>query len=596
MGTAGAVSPKIKPGSHDPVEGSFFVGFKRLKKGGEFQPTIAFANLQEKKPIFEGKSFLKQEDAENHLKQFWKALALYKEGKRGKNILVNILTTEEKVIGEKVVLKEEDLKAIPEVLARIEQELKANRNLSQTVPFFDSSAFKKLSNKIFNGQVKSVGMEDYQALIAMREAKEKVIAAAQTPGGLIPGSAPISGARLEGLKGELLRPGQFERLVCNPQDMDHSVHQAYAKWHTDPAKACMTGDDYASAILWGLSGTDPKHIPKEARWNMFPPNSPLESVCKYGIVLPFDEHGRKSPGLLNPFFVEISSDFLADIENGKAFNPPDAVFDDELWASIPMSRRAAVKVWLSETVKEHVKELQQKVKEIKQKSCVGEKRNTAECTLAVSSLVSSARAIPQSDRSYRDLMGLLKDCGDTQDCKTTENRLWRFKHREPIPLLKHKLSGNNDETGCNMEIWVRAKKWPKGNRGLDRYRLHDLLDTRVANGDTVLRGSSEFDAESFRMDHGMLSGDIELQTFSKGSLASEASLESGQLELFSASLDRMFFKGGLVAASGGRAALDKANQCNSLPRKKEDCEPEEELANIREQVQELKEVTTPHDD
>ncbi|MGE4350077.1 MAG: hypothetical protein AB7D28_09960 [Candidatus Berkiella sp.] len=113
--------------------------------------------------------------------------------------------------------------------------------------------------------------------------------------------------------GQAIALNQFAmaRVHCDPFSITHQVEDEFKAWCKQ-----KTADKnyYTSAILWGLSGFDPKNLSNDAQWTFVDhlkaiDDSPENAALFYqyeGVVV-------------DPFWREIGTDFLASIMNKSAF-------------------------------------------------------------------------------------------------------------------------------------------------------------------------------------------------------------------------------------------------------------------------------------
>jgi hypothetical protein len=125
------------------------------------------------------------------------------------------------------------------------------------------------------------------------------------------------------------------RVHCDPFTFSHSVEEKFKEWCK--AKTCKK-EYYTSAILWGLHGFDTTKLDANAKWD-FPDRVKMDLRGEKFDHLFYEENGV----VVDPFWREIATDFLADVIKGDAFNfPHDRVGKPANFKKVQMCQNIAV--------------------------------------------------------------------------------------------------------------------------------------------------------------------------------------------------------------------------------------------------------------
>ncbi len=108
-----------------------------------------------------------------------------------------------------------------------------------------------------------------------------------------------------------MRQFSMARVHCDPFTITHQVEEQFQAWCKDKK---VSNSYYVDAVMWGLKGFSADGLTATAKWDFVDKLKSVEPKIADVDKLFFEHNGV----VVDPFWREIGTDFLADIKNGKA--------------------------------------------------------------------------------------------------------------------------------------------------------------------------------------------------------------------------------------------------------------------------------------
>ncbi|MCG6877085.1 MAG: hypothetical protein LJE97_18500 [Betaproteobacteria bacterium] len=129
----------------------------------------------------------------------------------------------------------------------------------------------------------------------------------------------------ENFGGATLRGVQLTRVDCDPPEISPEVQDLFGEWTRNTQ---YTRETYLAALRWGLYGAQVVHLQDAARsrwdqpfhWSLVDRKEVPDGWEQ--LFYPLKNGGGARSHVLDPFFVEIATDFLASVNDGKLYGVP----------------------------------------------------------------------------------------------------------------------------------------------------------------------------------------------------------------------------------------------------------------------------------
>ena len=267
---------------------------------------------------------------------------------------------------------------------------------------------------------------------------------------------------------------QISRLITDPPSIPEALRKAVGNW----AKTTRyTFRHYEDAIFWGLQGSSLESVPNTARWSAFDRLSGTD-LTKYLPHLMID--GKLS--VLDPFLVEIASEFLNEAMNGQTLTTlikGEKSFEGAISYSITDGLSPEQISRLNELMEVRTKKIQTQARRIK--DLANQNVQPADLRREIRKLIAlhADLEIPTEHPLLGELINNLESRIRLADSESSPDharvtslskKLEFLKLHQRIPLLRAEEEPGA-ETHQHLEKWVVPFRWD-GNIGRKVSYLH----------------------------------------------------------------------------------------------------------------------------